>query len=198
MHSESELFSSSKNPISFGVSEPFSITETTRSLSIKLNIFPNGAPGIVGQLVSGNTSDTGETAEIQVFLGTPPKKTVTFPISSKFKNLSNISVDNLTFSPSDWYIPKTFKITGSTERLIRGNVIYQLEFGPAKSTDEDYEGLKSILDLTHLDKTLPSLTSISTTSSRIGSEFLGIGDEYIITLNSNESLQEPIIYLNVQ
>ena len=114
-------------------------------------------PGIVGQLVSGNTSDTGETAEIQVL--DPPKKTVTFPISSTFKNLSNISADNLTFSPSDWYIPKTFKITGSTERLIRGNVIYQLEFGPAKSTDEDYEGLKSILDLTYLDKTLPSLNS---------------------------------------
>ena len=153
LHSESELFSSSKNPISFGVSEPFSITETTRSLSIKLNIFPNGAPGIVGQLVSGNTSDTGETAEIQVFLGTPPKKTVTFPISSTFKNLSNISADNLTFSPSDWYIPKTFKITGSTERLISGNKIYQLDFGPAKSIDQDYEGLKSSLDLTHLDKT---------------------------------------------
>ena len=169
LNTESELFSSSKNPISFGVSEPFSITETTSALTIKLNIFPNGSPGIIGQLFSGNTSDTGETVEIQVFLGTPPKETVTFPISSTFKNLSNISVDNLTFSPSDWYIPKTFKITGSTERLISGNEIYQLDFGPTKSTDKDYEGLKSSLDLTHRDKTLPTLTSISITSSRIGS-----------------------------
>ena len=71
-----------------------------------------------------------------------------------------------------------------------------MDFGPAKSIDQDYEGLKSSLDLTHLDKTPPTLTSISTTSSRVGTGFLGIGDEYIITLNSLESLKEPIVFIS--
>jgi hypothetical protein len=102
---------------------------------------------------SGLTTTTGGgTASFNVVLTAPPADNVTVPISSSDPLLGTPSVSALTFTPTDWNTPQTVTVTGVVDNVVIGNSTYEVNIGPAVSTDPNYSGLTSpAVSLTNLE-----------------------------------------------
>ncbi len=99
-------------------------------------------PGITVNPIEGlTTSEAGGTAQVSVVLNAPPTDTVTIGISSSNTAEGTVSVNTLTFTPSNWDVPQIVTITGVDDAIDDGDVAYQIITSPAVSSDPNYNGV---------------------------------------------------------
>src|SRR5262245_59119930 len=92
---------------------------------------------------SGNlqTTETGLTASFTVVLTSQPTSDVTIPVSSSDASEGSTSTAQLIFTSADWNVPQTVTVTGQTDAVVDGNVVYTIDLGPSTSADLNYNSL---------------------------------------------------------
>ena len=124
-------------PVSFGKSNTFILKEDTKSLTINLEISPNGIPGLIVEKNDNITSDGGGTSSFQISLKTHPTADVTISINTNFSGVV-LSQKNLEFTPLNWSIPQKIYLTGIENSLIKKSQDYNVIIGGIISYDFDY------------------------------------------------------------
>ncbi len=87
-----------------------------------------------------STSENGTTVTIQVRLDAPPTANVTVPVSVSDPTEASVSVASLTFTTTNFAQAQTVTVTGLNDLLVDGDISYEVRFGPATSTDTNYNG----------------------------------------------------------
>ena len=155
------LMASAKTPVSFGKSEGFVVTSGTKSLTVKINITPNGTPCVSTAQPSGHTNNAGRTATLNLKLLTQPKEPVSLPLSVSQADYADISSANLTFTPKNWDTEQTVTLTGKTADNFSGIKTLQLVLGAITSEDTDYQSLDpEDVEFKHYETVKPLLTEI--------------------------------------
>ena len=104
--------------------------------------FEDWTAGNVESRVYGlSTTESGDTASVDVVLDVAPAANVTIPVSMPDNTEGLLSTNLLTFTPADWNVPQTITITGVDDSLNDGNIAHLLVFDPASSTDLNFDGL---------------------------------------------------------
>ena len=124
-------------PVSFGKSNTFILKEDTKSLTINLEISPNGIPGLIVEKNDNITSDGGGTSSFQISLKTHPIPVVTISINTNFSGVV-LSQKNLEFTPLNWSKPQKIYLTGIENSLIKKSQNYNVMIGSIISNDYDY------------------------------------------------------------
>ena len=124
-------------PVSFGKSNTFILKEDTKSLTIILEISPNGIPGLIVEKNDNITSDGGGTSSFQISLKTHPTADVTISINTNFSGVV-LSQKNLEFTPLNWSVPQKIYLTGIENSLIKISQDYNVIIGGIISYDFDY------------------------------------------------------------
>jgi hypothetical protein len=87
------------------------------------------------------TTEAGGTATFTVVLDTMPTANVTIAIRSSDVTEGTVSVDALTFTPTDWDSPQQVIVTGEDDAVADGDVAYTIVTGAASSSDPFYDGM---------------------------------------------------------
>ncbi len=101
----------------------------------------NDSAGFVVDLISGNTTEEGDTATIAVKLNTRPTADVTVDVASSNVGEGTVSPANLTFTSVNWNVYQTVTVTGIDDGLADGNQSFTIALGAATSADAGYDGL---------------------------------------------------------
>jgi hypothetical protein len=97
--------------------------------------FEIDASGVVPLLESGTS------VMFTVVLTAQPSGDVTLPIVSADETEGTVSPSSLVFTPANWNIPQVVTVTGVDDGIDDGDMFYNVNLGPATSTDEAYNGL---------------------------------------------------------
>lgn len=101
-----------------------------------------GTGGIIVTPASGLfTTRVGGTATFTAVLASPPTANVTFNLTSSDLTEGTVSPASLTFTPGDWFTPKTVTVTGANDLLNEMPVVYTIITSAASSADGNYNGL---------------------------------------------------------
>ncbi len=101
----------------------------------------NDSPGILVTPTSGLfVSEVGDTAQFTIVLNSEPTANVRIPLSSSDTTEGTVSVSSVTFTPTNWNIPRTVTITGVDDPNSDGNQLFTIVTGAAESTDSGYAG----------------------------------------------------------
>ncbi|MFP5246686.1 MAG: M4 family metallopeptidase, partial [Thermoanaerobaculia bacterium] len=103
----------------------------------------------VGSIASINVSPTtglittegGGAAPFYVSLGSQPTANVTIAFSTSDATEGTVSPASVTFTSSDWSLPKTITVTGVNDPVDDGNIAYTIITGTAVSSDAGYNGV---------------------------------------------------------
>lgn len=117
-----------------------SITFSTEMISAYA-IAVSVSPVITVSPISGNTTESGETATFTVVLGEKPSADVSIDISSSDETEATVSPTNLTFTVDDWYSLQSVTVTGVDDILADGNQNLKIILAPAISSDSSYNGI---------------------------------------------------------
>lgn len=104
--------------------------------------FDNDTPGVMflnaSSIITTESVAKGWTFEVR--LKTKPTSNVTLPlISVSDANEGSLSVSNLVFSPTDWNIPRSIKITPIRDYVADADQTYLIQFQNAQSLDPLYD-----------------------------------------------------------
>lgn len=121
--------------------------------SATLTILNDDNPGITVSAPSSLiTAEAGGSVTFSIALKTIPTAPVTLSLSSGDPTEGIASPTLLVFNNANWNLSQTVTITGQDDLVDDGDVIYNLLFSPAASTDPNYGGLHpDPLTLTNLD-----------------------------------------------
>jgi large repetitive protein len=113
----------------------------------------NETPGIT---VAGATDlETHESGLPQdsftVRLDSRPTASVVIGVSSSDEGEVRTSVSSLTFTVDNWASPQVITLTGQNDDIPDGQQEVRIEFAPADSDDEDYDGLE-LADVTVINR----------------------------------------------
>ncbi|MBM7117349.1 Calx-beta domain-containing protein [Archangium primigenium] len=109
--------------------------------------------------VSGFTNEAGEQATFTVVLTSEPLAPVTLPLQSDDTTEGTLAVSELTFTPSNWFLPQTVVVTGVDDALADGVQLYTLTLGPSSSADPAYAGREPApLTVSNRDNDVASIT----------------------------------------
>ncbi len=111
---------------------------------------------IVSSPLRAVTSEGGGTAAIEVVVSAQPEADVTFSVTSSNEDAGTIVVSELRFTSENWLEPQVVVVTGvddgSGTNTDGGATDYELVFGEAVSTDEDWTGIQpTAVKLRNLD-----------------------------------------------
>ena len=129
-------------------------------------------PGISVSEISGATAEDGTTATFTVVLDSAPSADVVIGISSDDTTEGIPDLSSLTFTTANWNTPQLVTVTGQSDVLVDGPIVYHIVTAAATSTDGNYNGLNaSDVTVTNLDSGTPpgfTITSISDNVSESG------------------------------
>lgn len=97
--------------------------------------------GMIIQVESVETSESGGEAAVSVSLRSSPRHPVTIPVSSGNPSEGTVTPKMLEFSPQNWNQPQKLTITGQNDFIVDGDQNYTIQIGPVKSKDTHYDGL---------------------------------------------------------
>jgi hypothetical protein len=100
-------------------------------------------PGVMfynsASMITTEATSAGWT--FQMRLKTKPNASVTFPmISVSNSNEGTLSLSTITFSTTDWNVPRSIKITPVRDWIADPDTTYSISFLDAVSTDTNYNG----------------------------------------------------------
>src|SRR5262249_37871372 len=105
------------------------------------------------------TSEAGGTAAFMVVLNTQPAADVTIDISSGNTAEGTVSAPSLTFTTTDWNVPRLVTVAGVDDAFADGAVAYTILTAPAVSADPAYNGLDAAdVAVTNADNETPGIT----------------------------------------
>jgi cytochrome c peroxidase len=97
--------------------------------------------GIIVTPVTGLfTTQTGVTATFTAVLTSAPAANVTFNLTSSDTTEGVVSPSSLTFTPANWFTPRTVTVTGVNDLLTGMPVAYTIVTSAATSADANYNG----------------------------------------------------------
>jgi hypothetical protein len=99
-------------------------------------------PGTLSPPVELLTSEDGLSDTFTVQLDTQPEYDVTIALSSNNESEGTIDKSSLTFTEATWNVPQTVTITGVDDDIADDDIVFNIEFEKATSTDDNYDGLK--------------------------------------------------------
>jgi hypothetical protein len=99
-------------------------------------------PGTLSPPVELLTSEDGLSDTFTVQLDTQPQYDVTIALSSNNESEGTIDKSSLTFTEATWNVPQTVTITGVDDDIADDDIVFNIEFEKATSTDDNYDGLK--------------------------------------------------------
>jgi hypothetical protein len=142
------------------------IADDTGAATISDN---DAAAGYTLGVISGHTTEAGQTATFTVALASAPSADVTVTVASGDLTEGTVSPATLTFTTANWATPQTVTVTGADDALIDGNVAYQVNLSAA-SADGLYQGLADNVSVTNDDNDAASLVvgSISRHTTEAG------------------------------
>lgn len=97
--------------------------------------------GAIVSLISGNTSESGDTATFTVKLSAQPSAEVTLHFDSADTTEGTVDVTSLVFDSSTWNIEQTVTVTGVDDSDVDCDAAYVIRFTPATSTAGGFAGL---------------------------------------------------------
>ncbi|MBI2833539.1 MAG: S8 family serine peptidase [Acidobacteria bacterium] len=140
-------------------------------------------PGVNVDPTSGlMTTEGGGTGEFTIALNSPPATgtDVVIGLSSSHPNEGVPSATSVTFTRANWNVAQRVVVTGVNDKLVDGDIAYQIVTAPAVSADPNYSGLDgpdvSIVNLND-DTPPPPCGGTKVTERFIGS--LTTGDPYV-------------------
>lgn len=138
----------------------------------------NDLPGILAAVMgSSATTEAGGTVVIRVRLRSAPTDTVTLPATSSDTTEGSVDEPILVFTTDNWDSEQVLTVAGVDDFGADGNQEFSISFGPATSTDTNYEGLTGDpIVLTNSDDetaglTITPATSLSTNESGASATF---------------------------
>ncbi|WP_210407364.1 cadherin repeat domain-containing protein, partial [Hydrocoleum sp. CS-953] len=99
-----------------------------------------GTPGITVSRANLSTSEDGTTASLKIVLNSQPNDDVVVTVASNDTTEGTVDVSSVTFTPANWNISQTLKVTGVDDTEVDGDVNFILET-TATSGDSEYDGL---------------------------------------------------------
>jgi hypothetical protein len=153
--------------------------------------FGGSGVGLTVTPVSGlMTNELGATATFTVALDIAPTADVTIALSSDNTAEGMVTPATLTFTASDWNIPKTVTVTGVGDDVSDGDMLYHVVTGAAMSGDANYScKVVSDVAVTNLDKALlPALSVAASTASTNENS----GDSALFTISRTGSTAAPL------
>ncbi len=135
-----------------------------------------------------NLAATDRNATFTVVLGSAPSGTVTIAsITSDDTTEGTVSPTNLTFTPSNFYIPQTVTITGVDDNVLDGNINYNIVLSNATSTDvaDVYHNLAvPSVPVVNIDDELPGIVVTPTTLSFNEGAAVGAANRFTVVLTN--------------
>lgn len=136
-------------------------------------------PGVIITPTSVTTSESGTSDSFTVRLSRQPAADVQIQFSSTDTSEGLVSTGagapassvTLTFTPNDFSLAQTVKVTGQDDNLVDGNITYLINSETAVSTDPLYQGLNATdVVATNVDDEVPGfqVTPISLNVSETG------------------------------
>ena len=137
--------------------------------------------GITVTAISGNTAETGTTAQFTVVLTSEPTAAVTIPVSSSDPGEGTVSTSSLTFTTGNWATVQTVTVTGVDDAIVDGDVTFTIDLGAASGGD--YAGLDAPnVSVTNTDDDVAGFTITETGGSTTTDES-GTTDTFDVVLN---------------
>jgi len=96
--------------------------------------------GFTVSAISGNTSEDGAQASINVVLRFQPTTTVTLPVNSSDITEGTVTITELIFDTFSWNTSQTVTVTGADDSEFDGNQNYSIVLGVASSSDPAFDG----------------------------------------------------------
>ena len=121
---------------------------------------PVGEPGltITAAAPSALTTEAGGTATFGVSLKSKPAEIVTVPIVSSDLSEGSVGVTTLTFTPTNFAAPQLVTVTGVDDTSNDGPIAYNINVGPAESSQIGYNGLTATVALSNTDNETAGIT----------------------------------------
>jgi hypothetical protein len=121
--------------------------------NVTVNNTDNDTPGITVTPTSGLlTSELGDTATFTMVLNSEPTANVTVTVATNDPSEGSVTPSSVTFTPVNWFMPRTFTVTGKDDAIADGNHLYTIRTNAATSADPRYNGLNpSDVTVTNLD-----------------------------------------------
>ncbi len=113
----------------------------------------NDTAGFTVSTISGNVTESGDTATFTVNLNSQPTTDVGVGVSSDDTTEATVSPTTLTFSRSNWNTTQIVTISGVEDNTIDGDQTVTITLAKASSSDSNYNGVD------------PSDVSVSVTDS---------------------------------
>jgi hypothetical protein len=136
------------------------------------------------------TSEAGASAFFTVVLNTQPTANVSLELQSSDSGEGTILPAALIFTPADWDIPQTVKVTGMADSVPDGAVAYTITTADARSDDTNYDGINpddvQVLNMEH--DAMPALTINDVTMLEGDSETLDARFTVQLTGRSNQAV----------
>ena len=149
-------FAGGDNVFTITVTSPDTSTSTTYTLTVTTD-----GVGVVPSIGS-LTVDEGSTATFTVVLGATPTAGVTVTPSLSDARQVIFRPASLSFSTSTWNTPQTVTMTGVYDAFTDGTRTSTLTL-TAASTDGDYSGITSIVDISVTDVATPTPAAMDDT-----------------------------------
>ena len=123
----------------------FAVGESGTILSLNPSIH-------VGVIEGRYTTEYGNSVTIALRLTTEPLGDVTIPVISSDTSEGSVDKSSLIFDSTNFNIIQTVTVTGVDDSEQDGNQRYSIVFGPASSSDDNYNELDSTsIALTNMD-----------------------------------------------
>jgi alpha-tubulin suppressor-like RCC1 family protein len=91
--------------------------------------------------ISGDTTEAGGSATVQMRLLSRPAANVVVVLTSSDTSEGTVAPSSVSFAPDDWNVFKTITVTGANDALPDGTIGYQIVTAQALSNDIGYNGL---------------------------------------------------------
>lgn len=108
--------------------------------NVNVTTLDDETAGVIVTDIDLVTGEDGAQATLTVQLQSQPSADVTIAYSSSNPS-EGVATGVLSFSSVNWNAPQTIIVTGQDDAVADGNQLYQIDFGPAVSTDLDYAGM---------------------------------------------------------
>jgi len=97
--------------------------------------------GISVSAISGDTSESGMTAEFTLVLNSEPMANVSIGLVTDDSTEGTAAPDTLLFSSANWNTPQTVMVSGADDDVDDGDIAYSIISQAATSADPKYQGL---------------------------------------------------------
>jgi hypothetical protein len=96
------------------------------------------ATGVTITPITGTTTEAGGTFDFTVVLDKAPTADVTVGLSSSDTTEGTINKTSVTFTPANWNVAQTVRVTGVDDSDVDGNVSYNIVTADTVTTDSSY------------------------------------------------------------